>query len=959
MSLLYVKYNKNPQRHDRLLKNIPIVDQLLPDVPKQVTIGPLSFNITHFETCTSVSLKISVNNPRNVSFIAQSDYSEPSEDEQLNLNGKIALWLDKSNIVYTDPDEEVIFEGLHSKDVYSLSIGYYDGTQYYHNTLYFDAAFLEGELISIGVKDVTFKVNSNRNYPIEWSSDHNNEIRTMSVTDIGTEYIDHIGEMNIVLEYEDMSDSEIYILKVPIYAHWKDTQIKLSGTTCIVLPVVDIYNEAVRDRLYISISLQDATYFLKQGEEATFCDLTNDTEYDVDVSVSLEDAKSQYAHRIHTYGIYVQPELIGSNKVIVKMTQKPAWYETFIGGGFVRTFPILLYRVNASAGTHHLEYFIKGTEGALECFITVPELIPFEEYTFVFRLEECFNTFGEMDCIATLFEKSKDVVHPEEFDATVTGRTITIKPIIFPDKWNYSKSLEYTAYAYKRDEYERDPENCECDASVTGLAKPDELGYIILENVKSGTDYFVKFEAKDNDGNIIFLVPLFPTTYGLRISLEDNDIRTSCIDNCVITYIDGRKNIDIPQNTSVASEVVWFLAKDDTRLDEYCINLYEQNPKYVDSTIGMLKYDTEYKLYAYITNVVDHNNICDTIEEYTFTTKDIAKDISATLHPTGTTLTVDLDYVKSTSVSNSIIINGFVKFNDNIIAKAYFDSATSSKKQLHFIDLLPDTQYSLVLYAIDNDGNSLTIDTGSFKDNKYIYEFKTYSINVSQLNRSTKAVTWVATYNSEDLSEESISFKIKNCQTGKIHAEGSSFNGNPVIVSGLDQDSDYKITIYNDRFLNENNTIDVTKDVYFRTKILGFGNTISDKTSSSITFKIIPTSDGMEFYKDPVMNDRVTFCESGCRIENVPEEIVQFDYSDGMYITLSGLDTNKSYIAHVAITDGYNIIYRTVYGSTGNANVWLSNGFKFFKSIPYIFHNGRFIKAIPFIRNLGKWVKTK
>lgn len=972
----YIKYNKNPECAIINKKSIPEEQFCLPDKEHVIKMGPIEFTLNHYETCTTLSLSLSIKNndfPDKI-FVARSDYSDPLEYEKYELNNTVAVWLDESNIIYAKPNTAITFEGLKPNSIYRVHIGFVM-ERYYTTTVYIETAYLLGKLTSIGVKDIEFSSMGNRDYPVIWYSDHNESKRTIYAGYKESEYIDHIGEMNIYMQYKDMPDSVTIIPRIPIYAHWRDTEMDISGTTCTVLPIIDIYNEAVIKRLKISISLQDIAYDVVYNKPAKFSNLRNNTEYDVSISVSLDDAKSTFSHRMHTYGItstYVKE--VGSNKLEVILTQHEAWYKTFTNR---RHSQFLHYEITAISGDYNVKYTNQGVTNKDISIVTLDKLIPNNYFIFIFKLENCYDYDGNLDVIATFGEKMSDVVHPEKFEATVTGKTITITPHIYQYNWNYSKELHWKALAYELDG--SDNLAVEPYSTSMGHTTKDIMEPIVL-SAMPGTTYRILFEATDNDGNIIQMESIEPTTYGIIImgapSVDINNsnhnpsIRTTCLDNYKLKYVEGMKDKNVPQNISMSSEVVWRIVNvEGLELERSIVSLFEENPRSINTTIGNLKPDTKYYLQAYLKNVM-YNNEYDTLTIHEFTTSSMINNISAKLYPTGTTLKVLLDYDNSTSRENTVLITGFILRNSKIIAKDYFDSKDTTHevefgRRLYFTGLEPNTQYTLILSGIDNEGNSLSIEHGSFKDNKDSYAFNTYSIEAKSIKINTKSITAIITLNAKDnVSTHCKLFKINKDSSETLISNTTEFlppnTSNLINCDNLEHDSRYEIRLSTDEYKNEINDNDVTKIIKFRTKRLSFDIDGQQRTMSSARFTIIPTADG----NDITDISNIRFVEDKCNLRiNYYQKIESsktFEYNDNkLFIAFDNLDSDTYYVFDIAITDGHNISEQKFSILTEKGHVMISNGFKFFKAIPYIFHNGRFINSIPFIRRLGKWIKTK
>ena len=595
-----------------------------------------------------------------------------------------------------------------------------------------------------------------------------------------------------------------------------------------------------------------------------------------------------------------------------------------------------------------------GYVGIEEQEVTVRGLEPNKSYRLYVWLEGCRDFQNYNDAVAYIDFMTKPALVAGKFAARVTGRTVTITPVI--SRWNGSDRLTYSATI----KYE----GSTVRSGLVGYCDTTQLNSITATGLSNGTNYTIEFSGYDGNDNPIDIEDIEIVTYGIEFT-DMGVTYTRSIRGVEIIYTDGEKASMVSQDPTRGSFVRWWIVDGGNIVDgkEY-INCRRSNPCKFDSH-NKLIYNTGYTLMAEIDGV-EYNGQNDTQISFDFFTEYPAWDYHVETTATGETISVTPIWRNSSSPDNEVTCT-IMLYLENVRIGTI---VTKEKNEpVWFVDLLRGTTYDIIFTAIDNEGNT-TSDGIEYKTNGETTE-TTYKLFIKDFEYSTRSMKWECYCNRDLPAGKYIQYYIDQ-GSENVYKDWSGFMESHHIdkYEYLYDATDTILQVRIQDMRDQEGRFDTIEVLPFTTKELTVAITGYTPHVDHVFIHTQAYADGLEYDYDPITNtpisfvddkyvyddngDVISFTESLCKCWPVRDGKGTTGDNTGVYNVdktrrFNGLTGGREYFFAIGVTDGMN--------DSDNQATDLQAFYSLVELIR-IYHNDRFWTALPFIFYTGSWYRA-
>jgi len=593
--------------------------------------------------------------------------------------------------------------------------------------------------------------------------------------------------------------------------------------------------------------------------------------------------------------------------------------------------------------------------------VTITGLLPSTGYRLYVYLKGCKDFEGQYDAVGYIDFTTEAVAIPGLFQARVTGTSISVTPNII--RWNNSSDLSCMMYF-----------NTVAGVDENGKAIPGsmvEMGYVTISptnlmrgicyGLDTGTKYLVTFYCTDDEDNEIEIEPIEVVTYGLTI--ETGVPHTRYCSDCKITYVEGERMSNTPQDTTRGAAVRWFILDFDENMliSPTYANCRRSNPYYFETTPHVLTPGETYVLWAYIEGVL-YEGEPDTLVSVIFTCTEPAYWLSGTTSATGTTISFTPTWIDSTSQDNIVtVIAGIYQYGVFLEQK----QTTYKDVPIKFTGLNRGQEYTIVYTAIDNEGNS-TNDYIAYQPgiNGTIDEL-TYKLLFNDFTTTTRSIFFVVSSNRPDLPEGTqVQYYISQGNEERINFGGGLAvdPGSPIQYYHLRHNSAVTVGARFSTLFDENNDYDTTEFTQTYTTELTLEFDGYDSSPHAIASRWRAYSDNSFIIVDKICGQPLYFVYN--KISIVPVVRGEVGDSYGNYTMqhnfiwvacltrwFDKLSPGRAYRISMTISDGVNEATATGIASTlvPTLRIYSERDHKWHKALPYIVHNSYWYAAPAYI----------
>ena len=885
-------------------------------------------------------------------------------------SGKIYVWInnDESTKKLAGSDQSVTFTGLTNNNTYQIKCACYESTGNYLSATtsvktYKTTVTITGKKYT----SLTAKIEINNSYSgqAEWWSSLDtsnkkiaNNNSTIEITDISPGQ--QVTIYAIPKNMPDAEGSAVGTTLMPTTFHGNNNI--LTGTTCTVVPVFTVGNDD--EEVPWRATLADRVCSGEGSVPAKFDMLANGTVYGVSFkstkSVASTDTNElkiiELSYDVKTYACQLQEHDRGTNDFSAVIYQTKGAVSN--SKGLLEEYPIHEYDAYCTLRDGNVpngEHVGACTISEQEC--SVSGLSPDTSYRLYVWLTQCKDFNGYYDAVGYIDFTTKPTATAGLFSTKVTGRTITVKPVI--SRWNGSASINYTCRFHKENIY--GPIVCEKSATcdVTTLTP------VIATNLNNGTKYYIETIAVDNNGNNIEVSGVEVITYGLKIK-EWNE-HSTYIGDAVMYYTDGERSSGVSQDSSRGSYVRWYVTyRDDVEaiLDGVnTLNCRRSNPTRFN-TNKVLYPNSEYTLYAYVDGVM-YEGVNDTLISINFSTTGCASDLSLITDATGETISATAiweqantarDY--SLKVTCTLLLNGVTKGTKYI---------NISEEPIVFTGLERGKTYTLAYSATDNEGNT-SADWISYlnEDSNGTVEETTYKLTITDFEYNTRSIRWKCTCNREIPNDKAIEYYIAQPDDIKVEWDKIMESGTFESYTELKHNTQTTFMIKIRDMVDQNGNYDTLETIKQSTKKFSLSLDTYNAHVHTIDTIWQAYANSDKYDKDTISNTGIEFVPNLCSC--VPAITGKGKVGDnyGMYRNsriryFNGLTGGRKYKIKVAVTDGINVAISQEYSIEALIQlirIYDANLNKFRLALPYIYHDKKWYKAPMYLYHNKKWHDT-
>lgn len=548
----------------------------------------------------------------------------------------------------------------------------------------------------------------------------------------------------------------------------------------------------------------------------------------------------------------------------------------------------------------------------------------------------------------------------EPIVSKITGRSISILPYV--KSWNGATMLKIKCSLYTASTLESKLVSTKwCNLTPKNTNSPFEFA-----GLDNGKAYKAVFDVYDSEDNKIDLKDIIIKTYGLILSLGDP--HSSYVSQSKLKYIDAKiDGIFQEKNMNVR----WYITPSDDSnkvLDTGVIAIGNSLVTEITTNNKKLQPEHTYNLYAFIEDVI-YNGNSDTLISIPFITSSCAKGIQISTQATGTTITCDVSWRDPGLEGYSLNVLCMLMSGKEIVRRYEITSAGNSNiYQIQFTGLKLDTEYSVVPYAYDNEGNTsddrinfIDPDSETYYVKSLDVTERTYSVEFGDINVSTSAVNCRLQLNKE-LENTIYEYQlIKNMDQNVLidwvstHLKSYGFN-----IMDLDHDTFYTLKVRIKDMYDENGKNDCVNEIQFKTQKLEGLITVNYTTLDHLSVSVVGIVNGSKRKYDSVTD--VTYRITKAKLYNIdnPRYAIYGSISD-FNISFSGLTPNTKYKPEIWITDGHNTVLCVediLQTYSSSMMIYSKDGDEMIKALPYVFDGKRFVKAQPHIFTDNRWVAT-
>jgi len=823
-----------------------------------------------------------------------------------------------------------------------------------------DVITISGELINVRQNYVTFILRVSKECDVEWWSDHITDVRTTHIIDELelTEDLKYPGYCTIYARVAQQSGTEIQIQNIVVpFVYDGFEQKHISATSAQINPIFTghQFSSAINGISWTGYVLDQVVHGtrnetveykdLEPGEEYTFrVDYRWDNIREPDLSYTYTDIA-----KFSTYRVDIDSYELENNEITAHIKQTVG---TFQGQQLekraYKAFCILESDVDNIDNAKRQGYVIIDNENDL---ITVKYLLPNTSYRLYVYLDKCVNLNNTSDCITYLDYTCLKMVEIERYDISMTAKTITVTPVV--KAWNASESLTIN-YTLLRPGYAVSDGKKQQTISIGGYG--DSISFT---NLTPGTKYMLVYSGIDNRGSKIDQEVQYVYTYEIRWNIFSDNIHSTYFKESQIVYFPGKIN-DTEKDPNKANQIKYFITPKgdmDTIILQGNVSASSSAATIYDLP-KKLKPDTEYTAYMYIDNLL-YNGVNDSIVSYDFKTLKCANNLEGFLYTTGTTASLRINYEPSSIIGYELYVHIVLYLNNEVIYSV--KRTTKNGDVFNFDNLIPGETYDLFILAEDNEDNTSDINNGSIHIiNPYI-PCTTYLLDFVIEATSTRGVLLNTHPNIPLHDGEVIEYYIE--QDGNVISNWEMSNGADQRLSYtfLQHDKPLVLGCRVSNMKDFNGEYDTIQMKNSYTKLLNVEILKATKPDvRTIIIQYKTCSNTLEIDRDPISLDPILVVDAKATCDGVDKEYpgISSGYKE---ITFNNLVSGIDYDIIMSITDGVNTVYSEVFNTATNASVvyiYSIDGPKYFKAVPYIYHNGRFVQARCLIFHNKRWTET-
>lgn len=635
---------------------------------------------------------------------------------------------------------------------------------------------------------------------------------------------------------------------------------------------------------------------------------------------------------------------------------------------------------NVPNGAYVGSVFIDETDQS----VTVEGLEPNTSYRLYVWLKDCRDFEGYEDAVGYIDFTTKPMLVPGQFKARVTGRTVTVTPVI--SRWNGSTSFTYKCNISNNNIVESYGPNIECtmtsiqDCVITGLA--------------NGVKYRIDITAYDNNNNEFEVNSIEIVTYGISF-MDYGESYTRGIDGIEIAYVDGEKSSRVSQDPTRGSYVRWWIESiADGSISEgpEYVNCRRTNPAKFNDNNRLIP-NNGYIMYAEVEGV-EFEGMNDTRISFEFDTKQCAQNYHIETRSTGETIGIQPFYTDATSKDNEVLCTFVLLLEGRTIAT---ESVLDKRDIVWFTGLKRGTTYDIAFTAEDNEGNTTSDFIGyrmsgddSYRTDesgdwvlKYGYagldSDSTYILTLDYFDYSTRSMEFIINSNKVIPPNKFIEYYIDQGEDDiKVNWKIRDPDSNNKMNSGDTRtyttlkhktETVLRARIYEMR--DRMGVFDTEEEAYFTTKELTVNITGCTPHVDHVFIHTQAYADGEAYDQCQISGQVIRFVKDLCTIEPAIEGKGTVGGNNGTYFDgaqhsrrFDGLIGGREYIFQIGVTDGVNIDNVFINTATDTRNfstlvelIRIFHDGAYHTALPIVYHNGEYYRAPMFVYGTAKGIR--